>query len=108
MKVKIKFEKINYFKENWGAPFIIIFMTLLIIAAVALTIGLEDIANQLAEYAYYSLVIGVILQIASYIKYERKQTHNNSIPKVKIMKLGKTSKQSHSRTYSSCSKTRED
>jgi len=62
----------NYLKENWGAPFIIVFMILLIIAAGYLAIGNEGFANDIAVYAYYSLVIGVVLQLASYIKYERR------------------------------------
>jgi hypothetical protein len=63
----------NYFKENWGAPFIIAFMILLIIAAIYLSIGNEAYANEIAIYAYYALVIGVLLQLASYIKYARKE-----------------------------------
>ncbi|GBC74899.1 hypothetical protein HRbin06_00206 [archaeon HR06] len=63
----------NYFKENWGAPFIIAFMLLLISAAIYLAIGLSNVANEIAIYAYYSLVLGVVLQIASYIKYRPKE-----------------------------------
>jgi len=62
--------RISYFKKNWGAPFIIAFMLLLISAAVYLSVGLVERANQVAIYAYYSLVLGVILQIVSYIKYK--------------------------------------
>jgi len=78
IKFKGKYHEIDltYLLENWGAPFIVSFMILLITAAVYLAIGNELLANLLAEYAYYALVIGVILQIVVYIKYERKQTHN--------------------------------
>jgi uncharacterized membrane protein YbhN (UPF0104 family) len=79
MKVKIKKKRLDYFKENWGAPFIIAFMILLIIAAIYLSLGNEAYANEIAIYAYYALVIGVFLQLASYIKYakkEEKQTLN--------------------------------
>jgi len=70
--LKGKLSKIKgYLRENWGAPFIIAFMILLIAAAGYLSLGLENTANELAVYAYYCLVAGVILQIASYIKYER-------------------------------------
>jgi len=78
-KIKIKKKRLDYFKENWGAPFIIAFMILLIIAAIYLSIGNEAYANEIAIYAYYALVIGVFLQLASYIKYakkEEKQTSN--------------------------------
>lgn len=69
MKHRIK----QYLKENWGALFIITFMILLIIAAIYLSIGNEAYANDIAIYAYYALVIGVLLQLASYIKYARKE-----------------------------------
>ena len=62
----------NYSKENWGAAFIVTFMILLITAAVFLALENEVIANRIAVYAYYFLVIGVVLQIASYLKYGRK------------------------------------
>jgi hypothetical protein len=68
----------NYFKENWGAPFIIAFMILLIIAAIYLSIGNEVYANEIAIYAYYALVIGVFLQLASYIKYAKKEEKQKS------------------------------
>jgi len=77
IKFKNKFHEINltYLLENWGAPFIIAFMILLMTAAIYLAIRNEAMANLLAEYAYYALVIGVILQLASYIKYERSKTN---------------------------------
>jgi len=62
----------RYLRENWGAPFIVAFMALLIASAVYLSFGLSDEANTIAVYAYYSLVAGVVLQIASYVKYGEK------------------------------------
>ena len=59
----------GYLRENWGAPFITAFMTLLLTAAGYLAAGLEKTANLLAEYAYYNLVIGVVLQLVCYLKY---------------------------------------
>jgi len=76
IKLKIKGKRLNYFKENWGALFIITFMMLLIIAATYLSIGNESYANDLAVYAYYALVLGVLLQLASYVKYERSTSKN--------------------------------
>jgi uncharacterized membrane protein YbhN (UPF0104 family) len=78
MKVKIKKKRLDYFKENWGTPFIIAFMILLIIAAIYLSIGNEAYANEIAIYAYYALVIGVFLQLASYIKYAKKEEEQTS------------------------------
>lgn len=59
----------SYFRENWGAPFVIGFILLLIASAVELSADQTDAANSVAVYAFYSLVTGVALQIASYIKY---------------------------------------
>ena len=59
----------DYLRENWGAPFIIAFMILLTTAAVYLALGDEANANNIAVYAYYSLVIGVFLQLICFIKY---------------------------------------
>jgi len=80
IRLTIKRKLIEHFKTNWGAPFIIAFQVLLVFAAGYLAIGAEAIANELAIYAYYSLVIGVILQLVSYIKCEKRESkmHNNN------------------------------
>jgi hypothetical protein len=59
----------GYLRENWGAPFIIAFMAMSMTAAGYLCYGLESIANDIAVYAYYSLVVGVVLQFICYLKY---------------------------------------
>jgi len=46
-------------------------MVMLVFAAVALAIGSEVLANKFAEVAYYFLVIGVVLQLATLIKEGR-------------------------------------
>jgi len=48
----------GYLRENWGSPFIIAFTIILIAAAGYLCYGVESVANDIAVYAYYSLVIG--------------------------------------------------
>jgi len=63
----------EYFRENWGAPFIIVFMVLLVVAAVFLGLGFEFLAERLAEFAYYFLVVGVVLQLVVVIKEERSE-----------------------------------
>lgn len=63
----------DYLLENWGAPFVVGFMVLLSVAAGCLAFGDERFAEVLAEYAYYFLVVGVLLQTASYIYWERKK-----------------------------------
>lgn len=66
---------IRYLRENWGAPFISAFMFLLMAAAVHQAENLEAVANDLAIYAYYMLVVGVALQLAAFIKEERSKKH---------------------------------
>jgi len=59
----------GYLKDNWGAPFIVAFMVMLLTAAGYIAEGLETVANDVAVYAYYSLVVGVILQFICRLKY---------------------------------------
>lgn len=68
VRIKVK----SYLRENWGAPFIIAFVILLTACAGLLATGNEGLANELAVYAYYLLVAGVLLQLACYLKYGRK------------------------------------
>jgi len=62
----------GYLKDNWGAPFIVIFILLLIVAAIYVAIDLEPLAKNVAVYAYYSLVVAVALQYACFLKYKVK------------------------------------
>ena len=61
-----------YVKENWGAPFIVSFMALLMVAAVSLLMDLAVLANEVAVYAYYALVVGVVLQLVCFLKYSKR------------------------------------
>ena len=54
---------------NWGSPFIIAFIILLIASATELTIGAVIAASNIAVDGICSLVVGIALQIASYVKY---------------------------------------
>ena len=62
----------GYVKENWGAPFIVGFMALLMVAAVSLLMGLAVLADEVAVYAYYALVVGVVLQLVCFLKYGKR------------------------------------
>ncbi len=73
IEIKIDERVKDYLKNNYGAPFIIVFMALLIYAAIYLAYGKKAIADQLAVYAYYMLVIGVIGQIIAYIRNRDKE-----------------------------------
>jgi len=72
MRIKIRRGKIRDFRD-WGAPFIIAFIILLIVCAGFLALGNGALANEVAVYAYYSLVVGVVLQLATFIRDERRK-----------------------------------
>jgi len=59
----------RYFRENLGAPFIIGFQLLLLVCAGLLIRGNSVIANEVAVYAYFLLVIGVVLQLIAYVRH---------------------------------------
>jgi len=67
----------GYFRKNWGAPFILGFMLLLMIAAASLAIGLALFADEVAVYAYYALVAGVVLQLVCFLKYGERSSGKN-------------------------------
>jgi len=69
-RIKVKVE--GYVKENWGSPFIAGFMLLLVSAAVSLSGGFSSLANGIGVYAYYALIVGVILQLVCFVKYREK------------------------------------
>jgi ABC-type Mn2+/Zn2+ transport system permease subunit len=70
MEVTINITKIvKYFRENLGAPFIIFFQMLLLFCAFLLVRGYSNLANDVAIYAFYSLMIGVVLQLVSFLHH---------------------------------------
>jgi hypothetical protein len=71
---------VGYVRENWGAPFIVVFMALLIACAGLLASGLSSLANDVAVYAYYFLVVGVVLQLVAFIRDERGKGQNEVKP----------------------------
>jgi hypothetical protein len=58
----------RFVEENWGAPFIVGFMLLLMIAAASLSMSFATLADEVAVYAYFALVVGVFLQLVCYLK----------------------------------------
>ncbi|OGD52702.1 hypothetical protein A3K80_04380 [Candidatus Bathyarchaeota archaeon RBG_13_38_9] len=66
-----------YIRVNWGAPFVVGFMLLLLVAAVSLSIGLPSLADSVAVYAFYALVVGVALQLACFLKYNKRSAETN-------------------------------
>ncbi|MCE4612015.1 MAG: hypothetical protein F7B17_08605, partial [Desulfurococcales archaeon] len=55
---------LDFAAENPHAPFIMVFIVLLVLAAYFLAVGDEESADRMAEYAYYSLVAGVAVALA--------------------------------------------
>jgi len=73
----IPFSVKGYVRENWGAPYIVGFMVLLMSAAASLVMGLGSLADLLAIYAYYFLVAGVVLQLVCFLKYRKVHGEND-------------------------------
>jgi hypothetical protein len=69
--IKVK----NYVGQNWGSPFIVGFMALLLSVAFSISLGLYSLADSIAVYSYYSLVMGVLLQLACFLKYRRNENN---------------------------------
>jgi hypothetical protein len=69
-KTKLK----EYVRQNWGSPFIVAFILLLLAAAVLLSAGSAYWAEEVAVYAYYTLVAGVLLQIVCFVKYRKNDS----------------------------------
>jgi hypothetical protein len=65
----------DYFKANPGTPFILAFMILLLSAAALLTTGRPNEADNVANYAFYSLVLGIAIQVIVTIRESRKHSH---------------------------------
>lgn len=73
--IKIILKSKGYVKENWGSPFIVGFMLLLIVLGVSLSMDLYTLAETISVYAFYALAVGVFLQIICFIKYCRKNSN---------------------------------
>lgn len=67
-----KFKIRQYIKKNWGSPFIVGFMFLLIVAAIFLSLSLQSLADTIVVYGFYILVSGVFLQLVCFLKYPHK------------------------------------
>ena len=61
----------DYVIRNWGSPFLVGFMVLLIGSAFSLSVG-SPLADTFSVYAFYALAAGVALQLACFLKYEQK------------------------------------
>jgi len=69
----------KYLKENPGAPFIIAFIAMLITCSILVAYKRISSANKLAIYAFYSLVIGVALQLIASIRHKSRKVSNHEL-----------------------------
>lgn len=58
----------RFLRENPGAVFVLGFQVLLVMCAVLLVSGLSFLAEGLAVAAYFLLMIGVVLQLVSFLR----------------------------------------
>jgi hypothetical protein len=73
MTIRISIDRLKrHFRENLGAPLIIFFDVMLLICTFLLVQGYLDLADQVAVYALYSLVVGVALQLVSFLRHQEK------------------------------------
>ena len=79
MKITINITQImTYFRRNMGVLFVIIFQILLLSCAALLIWGYSNLANEVAIYAYYSLVVGVVLQLVSFLRHGEGAVENEA------------------------------
>lgn len=64
---------IRYIKKNWGAPFIAVSLALLFVAAICSSLGWFSFADTVSIYTFYTLVIGVVLQLICFLKYRETE-----------------------------------
>jgi hypothetical protein len=69
---RIQVLTLSYFRENWGFPFVAGFLFLLFSSAILLAANMASYAEQLATVAYFTLAIGVVLQIVCFSKNREK------------------------------------
>ena len=74
----------NYLGRNYGIPFIIFFTIMLLISAIYLALGLENIAIDMAMYSYYSLALGILFQFVCYLKFRRKIKLSKKLKKTRM------------------------
>lgn len=68
----------RYFQEKPSAPYIMLFMILLLSCAFLLIIKLEPVAEQVANIAYFLLVVGVGIEFYQLMK--EKKSEKNETP----------------------------
>jgi len=63
----------RYLKDSPGVPFIVGFQLLLLICVGLLIQGYSVMASEVAVYAYYMLLAGVVLQLTSSMRSRKEE-----------------------------------
>lgn len=73
VRIRFRIGSRDFKLEGLGVPFIIGFQVLLLMSALFLIQDNSMLANEIAIYAYYLLVIGVFLQLLSFIGHKETE-----------------------------------
>lgn len=68
---------VNYFRCNHNSLFIVGFQIFFLVSAVLLSVGNSFWAESVAIFAYFSLAIGIILQLISFIRNKEIEVEEN-------------------------------
>ncbi len=75
IKLKLPYKVVEFFGKDFARLFIVAFMVLLISCAFLLIFKKEKIAEEVANVAYFSLVIGVVIELVLMIKQRKPAGH---------------------------------
>jgi len=64
-------------RQNWGFPFILLFQALILLSGGFLIQGDSALANTIVTYSYFSLVVGIALQLTSFLMNGRRKQKEN-------------------------------
>jgi hypothetical protein len=67
----------KYVTKKWWAPFIIGFICLLVVAAGLLAMGLVAQAEVVGALSYFTLVAGLIIHFACFLRHENRKGAKN-------------------------------
>ncbi len=75
IKLKLPYKVVEFFAKDFARLFIVAFMVLLISCAFLLILKKEKIAEEVANVAYFSLIIGVVIELVLMIKQRKPAGH---------------------------------
>ena len=75
IKLKLPYKVVEFFRKDFARLFIVGFMVLLISCAFLLILKKEKIAEEVANVAYFSLVIGVVIELVLMIRQRKPAGH---------------------------------